>query len=245
MSERFFCADPHFGHKGMVMFTHGNENKPIRPWGLPVGKGAIEAGLVTEAEVLERVAAMDEAMVENWNRVVGPKDKVEVLGDVIIGRQQRATLGRLNGKKRLRMGNHDIFTKNNNADYAEFFEEITAYKVFDDLICSHIPLHPESVKERWKANVHGHLHTGRVMLTKVIPVEPIQVKQVRIGGIFTNVIEQEQVEVIDPTYLCVSMEHINFTPITMEEVYRRIAEQQEDAEKRWGWSRTDPVKGKH
>jgi len=219
MAERFFCADPHFGHKGMVMFTHGNDNKPIRPWGLPVGKGAIEAGLVTEAEVLERVAAMDEAMVENWNRVVGPCDKVEVLGDVIIGRTQRHILGRLNGKKRLRMGNHDIFVKNNNRDYTEYFEEITAYKVFDDLICSHIPLHPDSVKERWKANVHGHLHTGRVMKTNDL-YEQWSRDEITWGP------EPAQ-QVIDPNYLCVSMEHIDYTPITMDEVYRRIAQQQE------------------
>jgi calcineurin-like phosphoesterase family protein len=105
------------------------------------------------------------------------------------------------------MGNHDIFIKHNNRDYAEHFEEITAYKVFDDLICSHIPLHPASVKERWKANVHGHLHTKRVMMS-----EPTWW-----GG---------SREVLDPKYLCVSMEHIDYTPITMDEVYRRIEEQQ-------------------
>lgn len=223
MSERFFCADPHFGHAGMIMFTHAppNAGKPIRPWGRPVGKG----GEMSDEEKLERVTAMDEAMIENWNRVVGPKDKVEVLGDVIIGRSQRNTLARLNGRKRLRMGNHDIFIKNNNADYAAHFEEITAYKVFDDLICSHIPLHPECVKERWKANVHGHLHTNRVMMQNP---------------------ESRLVEaVIDPTYLCVSMEHIDYTPITIDEVYRRIAEQQEAAAAEWGWKRQPTVPGKH
>ncbi len=216
MPERFFCADPHFGHRGMVMFTHGNEGKPIRPWGLPLGKVRKFDDLDPEeqAEVIRRTAEMDEAMVENWNRVVGPKDKVEVLGDVIIGRTQRHTLGRLNGKKRLRMGNHDIFVKHNNRDYAEYFEEITAYKVFDDLICSHIPLHPESVKERWKANVHGHLHTGRVMKFS--------------GRVLSHAQGERPVmeQIIDPRYLCVSMEHIEYTPITMEEVYRRIEDQQ-------------------
>lgn len=231
MAERFFCADPHFGHKGMVMFTHGNENKPIRPWGVPVGKKGLEEGLVTETEIAERVQAMDEAMIDNWNRVVGPKDKVEVLGDVIIGRSNRHTLARLNGRLRLRMGNHDIFIKNNNADYAEYFEEITAYKVFNDMICSHIPLHPESVKERWKANVHGHLHTGRVMTIATVSDPDYH------GG--------RTIEVIDPIYLCVSMEHIDYTPIHIDEVYRRIAEQQEEARASYGWERTPKVEGKH
>lgn len=208
MANRFFCADPHFGHKGMVMFVAGG--KPIRPWGIPVGKVTFdELEPEIQADILRRTEEMDEALVENWNRVVGPNDKVEVLGDVIIGRTQRHTLGRLNGKKRLRMGNHDIFVKHNNRDYAEYFEEITAYKVFDDLICSHIPLHPDSVKERWKANVHGHLHTGRVMKPK--------------PGFINRILGKE---IIDPRYLCVSMEHIDFTPISMEEVYERIAVQQ-------------------
>jgi len=206
MAERFSCADLHFGHKGMVMFTSGG--KPIRPWGTPVGKVKFDdLDPETQADIMRRVEEMDEAMVENWNRVVGPKDKVEVLGDAVIGRQQIHTFGRLNGRKRLRMGNHDVFVKNNNRDYAQYFEEITAYKVFDDLIMSHIPLHPESVKERWKANVHGHLHTKRVMMTK----------QTWWGGVQ---------EVIDPRYLCVSMEHIDYTPLPMDEVYRRIEEQQ-------------------
>ena len=219
MSERFFCADPHFGHKGMVMFVSGG--KPIRPWGIPVGKVKFdELDPDTQADIMRRVEEMDEAMVENWNRVVGPKDKVEVLGDVIIGRTQRHTLGRLNGKKRLRMGNHDIFVKKNNADYAAYFEEITAYKVFDDLICSHIPLHPESVKERWKANVHGHLHSGRVMMTN-----PLWRKWAYDE---TDWGPEPVMAIVDPRYLCVSMEHIDYTPITMDEVYARIEKQQEN-----------------
>lgn len=213
MAERFFCADPHFGHKGMICFSDDN-GKPIRPWGRVCPKDEM-----SDEEAAERVSAMDEAMVENWNRVVAPGDKVEVLGDVIIGRRQLATIGRLNGRKRLRMGNHDIFTKKNNADYAQFFEEITAYKVFDDLICSHIPLHPESVKQRWKANVHGHLHTGRVMVSNPLYYswehDP------------TGWGPEPAKEIIDPRYLCVSMEHIDYTPITMDEVYRRIREQQQ------------------
>jgi len=209
MPERFSCADLHFGHKGMVMLTSGG--KPIRPWGTAVGKVKFDdLDPEVQADIMRRVEEMDEAMVDNWNRVVGPKDKVEVLGDAVIGRQQIHTFGRLNGRKRLRMGNHDVFVKNNNRDYAQYFEEITAYKVFDDLIMSHIPLHPESVKERWKANVHGHLHTKRVMMT--VPTWW--------GGAR---------EVIDPRYLCVSMEHIDYTPIPMDEVYRRIEEQQENA----------------
>lgn len=214
MAERFFCADPHFGHKGMVMFTKAD--KPIRPWGTPVGKGAIEEGRVSEEEIDERVEAMNEAMVENWNRVVGPKDKVELLGDVVINRRYLTILDRLNGKKRLRAGNHDVFHK----DYGKYFEEVTAYKEISPkggkgphIICSHIPLHHREM-DRWDVNVHGHLHTERVMKTVT-----------EVSGYGDTRLEDEY-EVIDPRYLCVSMEHIDYTPLSMEEVYQRIEEQQ-------------------
>jgi hypothetical protein len=156
MRNRFFFADPHFTHRGMVQFVR-NDGTPLRPWGRAV---TTETPMSPE-ECDERVAAMDEALVDNWNSVVGQYDKVELLGDVVINRKALPILDRLNGKKRLRMGNHDIFLK----DYAKYFEEVSAYKVMDDLVCSHIPLHHESVKQRWKANVHGHLHDGRVMRT--------------------------------------------------------------------------------
>lgn len=223
MAERFFAADLHLGHAGMIMFE--SEGRPIRPWGRPVGKKAIELGLMTQEEADERLAAHDEAIIDNWNRVVGPNDKVEVLGDVIIGRSKRDLLGRLNGKKRLRMGNHDIFVRRWNEDYKPYFEEITAYKVFDDLICSHIPLHPASVKERWKANVHGHLHTGRVMMPNPARVVWDHADAYGVASCWGP---QPPAEIIDPRYLCVSMEHISFTPIPMDEVYRRIEEQQEN-----------------
>lgn len=215
------------GHAGMIMFKGPDQTKPLRPWGRAVGKG----GEMSEEEKAERVMAHDEAIIENWNRVVGPSDKVYVLGDVIIGRSQLPTLGRLNGKKRLYMGNHDIFIKKWNADYQPYFTEISAYKVFDDLICSHIPLHPESVKERWKANVHGHLHANRVKT--IMPRRGILGKAIDIFA---------PREAIDPIYLNVSLEQIDYTPISMDEVYARIAAQQEEAAERYGWERHSPWK---
>ena len=227
MAERFFAADLHLGHAGMIMFKGPDQSKPLRPWGRAVDKG----GEMSEEEKAERVAAHDDAIVERWNAVVGPSDKVYVLGDVIIGRSQLPTLGRLNGKKRLYMGNHDIFIKNWNRDYQPYFTEISAYKVFDDLICSHIPLHPESVKERWKANVHGHLHANRVMT------------HMPRSGLLGKVIDIfAPREAIDPIYLNVSMEQIDYTPIVMDEVYARIAAQQEEAAERYDWERHSPWK---
>jgi calcineurin-like phosphoesterase family protein len=95
-------------------------------------------------------------MVDNWNRIVRPVDKVYHLGDVVINRKNLSILDRLNGKKILIKGNHDIFQLK---DYTKYFKDIRAYRVFPGhrTIMSHIPIHPDSL-ERWKLNIHGHLH---------------------------------------------------------------------------------------
>jgi len=137
MAGLYLIADTHFGHKGMCTFTD-NDGVKLRPF--------------------ETVEEMDEVLVANWNNVVKPHDKVYHLGDVVINRRALVTLVRLNGTKVLIKGNHDIF---NLADYSPYFKDIRAYKVLDNIICSHIPLHPYC-KARFKGNIHGHTHTNKM-----------------------------------------------------------------------------------
>lgn len=125
----------------------------------------------------------------------------------MINRRALPIFDRLNGKKKLIMGNHDIFPIK---DYLKHFYEVAAYRIMDDLVMSHIPIHEESLKQRWRANVHGHLHDGRVMRQIPSPFE----------GVVVDGIEKH------PRYLCVSVEHTDFAPLPMDEVLRRIAEQQ-------------------
>lgn len=134
------CADPHFGHLGVCKFTRADGTTKLRPWSDP--------------------DEMDEAMVKMWNEVVAPKDRVNILGDVVINRRCFKTLGRLNGRLRLVAGNHDVFQLR---DYTKYFDDIKAYEVKDGIIMSHIPIHPMSM-ERFGCNVHGHLHEHRVRL---------------------------------------------------------------------------------
>ena len=105
------------------------------------------------------VNEMDEAMVERWNAVVKPNDKVYHLGDVFINRKHQFTLNRLNGDKVLIKGNHDIFSLEN---YTPYFRDIRAYHVLDRFIMSHVPVHPGQLA-RFKGNVHGHLHGNLVL----------------------------------------------------------------------------------
>lgn len=79
----FVTSDQHFGHARIIELTG-------RPY----------------ADVEE----MNRALIENWNRVVGPTDTVLHLGDLALG-HRRDTIPitkALNGRKLLIAGNHDI-----------------------------------------------------------------------------------------------------------------------------------------
>lgn len=145
MKNVFLISDTHFGHANMYTFLR-------------------EDGTRVRQE-FQNVQEADEAMVDRWNAVVNPKDKVYHLGDVVINRKFMHTLSRLNGDKVLIKGNHDIFRLE---DYTPHFRDIRAYHVLDRAILSHVPIHPSQLG-RFKGNIHGHLHEKLVMGVDFVP----------------------------------------------------------------------------
>ena len=183
MSAVFLVSDTHFGHKGVCHFTRNDNVTKLRPWDTP--------------------EEMDEAMVKAWNERVKPTDKVYHLGDVVINRKSLGIMRRLNGDKVLIRGNHDIFRDD---EYRLYFRELRAYHVVEGMIFSHIPLHPESLG-RFGVNIHGHLHSNRVM------------KPGSAAGEFAT-------QVVDTRYHCVCVEQTpDFAPILFEDVKKRIVEE--------------------
>ena len=178
MPSVFLVSDTHFGHAGVCRFTRDDGFTKLRPWDNP--------------------DEMDEAMVKAWNETVKPTDKVYHLGDVVINRKALGIMRRLNGDKVLIRGNHDIFRDD---EYRQHFRELRAYHVMNGMILSHIPLHPESLG-RFGVNIHGHLHSNRVMMDNGY------------GG-----------RVIDPRYHNVCVEMTDFRPILFEDVLKRIQEE--------------------
>ena len=136
----------------------------------------------------ESVEHMDEHMVHCWNKTVSPNDKVYHLGDVRMSKKHLPILTRLNGEKVLIKGNHD---KEKLSEYTKYFKDVRGSHQFDGLIMTHIPIHITSLA-RWGLNVHGHTHSNSVML--------------------------EYTQKKDPRYLCVSVEQIDYTPISLEQV---------------------------
>jgi calcineurin-like phosphoesterase family protein len=188
--NRFVISDTHFGHTNIWAKFKRPDGKPTRPF--------------TSNE------EMDETMIERWNAKVKPGDTVYHLGDVVINQKSLHLVSRLNGRKILVRGNHDIFKDKQYADVG--FEQIHGVRVFvDKFILSHIPLHPDCVTERFKVNVHGHLHANEIMRTRTNMVH----------GYMTGLVTEP-----DPSYLCVSVEHTNYEPLHFDEVQARI-------DKRW------------
>ena len=186
MPSVFLVSDTHFGHAGVCRFTRDDGVTKIRPW--------------TDPE------EMDEAMVKMWNETVKPTDKVYHLGDVVINRKSLKIMHRLNGDKVLIRGNHDIFRDD---EYREHFRELRAYHVMNGMILSHIPLHEASLG-RFGVNIHGHLHTNRVMKPRGIDAKT--------GATLYG-------DEIDPRYHCVCVEQTDFRPILFEDVIQRIKDE--------------------
>ena len=140
MKEVFLTADLHLGsEKTACVFTREDGTK-LRPF--------------------ESAEHQDEVLVQNWNSVVKPTDKVYVLGDVCMKAKDLKTMLRLNGDKVLVAGNHDIFGAK---ELLKYFRDVRAYHVMDRILFSHVPVHTDSIG-RFRANIHGHLHERVVQL---------------------------------------------------------------------------------
>lgn len=179
MSGRtWLYADPHFFHEGVCRFTRHDGTK-LRPW--------------------NNADEMSEWMIAEYNKLVDPGDRVYILGDVAMNRKALdRSVPRLNGRKVLVKGNHDI---DKLSYYAQYFDDVRAYVVKKGFILSHIPIHPGSMG-RWAINIHGHLHANSV--------EPI------VGGPWVGYEES-----YDPRYFCACVEQTNFRPILLDDILKQ------------------------
>lgn len=168
----FVISDTHFNHGKILKFVDG-DNRPIR-------------------EGFDSVEHMNEEMISRWNSVVRPEDKVYHLGDVYFGDAEAADaiLKRLNGKKRLIVGNHDRI---NSPVLLSNFQKIMFWRIFREYGCvlSHVPLHDSTMGESSNFNVHGHIHQ--------------------------NAPPSER-------HICVCVEHINYTPVLLEDLMQSAHE---------------------
>lgn len=158
-SKLFFISDPHFHHTNVIEYCN-------RPWG--------------------DIKTHDEALVQNWNRVV-PKDGEVICGGDFIWTGNidwiKSIVEKLNGKIHLILGNHDYQNKLDREIFKSIFASVSDMiylQVKDEdtssghmnFIISHYPM---MYWRRGYYHLHGHVHSGeRSTASEKVPFHPMR-----------------------------------------------------------------------
>lgn len=171
----WLISDTHFFHANILRFTD-------------------DEGNLIRGSRFSSVEEMNQCMLDNWNSVVKPGDKVYHLGDVFMGDKEQFVKywSKLNGKKNLIVGNHDDIKW---MAQKELFSKIYMWRMFTEfgLLLTHVPIHESGLRRGAPTdetapmllNIHGHIHQNPS------PTEH---------------------------HRCVCVEHIDYTPINIEEL---------------------------
>jgi len=177
VSNLFFTSDTHYFHKNIIKYS----NRPF-----------------------EDVQEMNQALIDNWNKVVTPKDQVWHLGDFSFGNyeQTKNVLRQLNGHKNFIWGNHDqVFEKDTSLLGA--FDSVQHYKELrwngQKIVLCHYPILSWNGAHRGSWMLHGHCHTS---------VDYLNIKTIRLD---------------------VGVDGHNYTPISFEEVNKIMKNKSYDA----------------
>ena len=144
MGKLFIYSDSHFGHANIIHYA----NRPYAS-----------------------VEEMNEDLIKRWNETVSPDDMVIHLGDFGFGPidRQRRIFERLNGEKRLILGNHD--GNRTRMERIGFIDPVKSldYKLGDTTI--HMVHNPANARPEGQFDIvlYGHLHNTKCEKFDKIP----------------------------------------------------------------------------
>lgn len=166
----FFVADLHLGHSHILTYE-------------------------AKARPFDGIDRHDRGLVEAWNAVVGEKDLVWILGDFAWSRERADwALKRLNGRKKLVLGDHDARWFDA-CDHGPHFERVGGVEKWKHGIAlCHAPILVGEGK--YVRCIHGHTHSHRVP-------------------------DPADGDAESPQYACVSVEHTGLAPISWENLAKR------------------------
>jgi calcineurin-like phosphoesterase family protein len=140
----------------------------------------------------------DEYIVQKYNSVVHKRDVTYILGDVTMEKASPYhILDRLNGIKHVVLGNHD--RRQDVKKLLDHVDSVAGMIKYKGIFLTHCPVHPMEMGYRVKHNIHGHIH------------EKLVEKDFTLFGI-------PLFKRVDRRYHCVSCEHVDYTPKTLEEL---------------------------
>lgn len=180
----FFTSDTHFGHANIIRFCK-------RPF--------------------ENVEEMNEALIENWNKVVSDDDTVFHLGDFAFGGSNvwKEIIPRLKGHINLIIGNHD--RKNLRQGYMSLFNMVVPQLQIEiedtSIYLNHYPFLCYGGSYRGVWQLFGHVHSGP-------GADGLDISRLR---------------VLLPTQYDVGVDNNNFTPISYKEVKNKIETQKNES----------------
>jgi len=140
----YFTSDNHFGHNNILQLGKG------RPF--------------------DSLSEMEEAMIENWNRVVQKGDRIYHLGDFSFKAKQDhidSILRKLNGDKFLISGNHDSKAVLKSQHWSQVWQYREISIEGQKIILSHYPFQEWNRSWHGSWHLHGHCH-GNLAWTPTI-----------------------------------------------------------------------------
>ena len=131
----YYIADTHFDHENIIHF----DNRPFKS-----------------------VEEMNDYLIKCWNSVVTNDDHVYILGDFCWSTEKRwiELLEKLNGRKTLIRGNHDIAPSTSR----KYFEDVKEYKEISDngrkVVLCHYPIPCYKNHFYGWYHLYGHVHSS-------------------------------------------------------------------------------------
>lgn len=184
--KTFFTSDTHFNHGNIIRFCR-------RPF--------------------DNAEQMNEALIRNWNSVVGQDDVVFHLGDFCLGgsAEWAKVLDRLNGRIHLVLGNHDM--KNFRQGFMHRFEDVSMQRYIEigkqRIVLNHNPFlcYGGAYGDIWQ--LFGHVHTGP----------------------YNTGFDAPRLRMLMPMQYDVGVDNNDFTPVSFERVKAIIQKQVEQFNK--------------
>lgn len=165
-----FISDLHFGHKGMAQSYRKFQDEYYQ----------------------------DEYIISQWNKVVKKQDLTYILGDITMEKKDHYyQLDRLNGKKKVVLGNHDMIQ--HVPELLKYVDGVAGMIEYKGFILTHCPVHKQELYEKYRGNIHGHLHNNFVLMDPML----------------ADYLGQK-----DPKYINVCCDVIDYTPRTIEELIK-------------------------
>jgi calcineurin-like phosphoesterase family protein len=181
MGKNFYISDLHFGHKNIIRY----DNRPFK---------------TTEE--------MDNALIENWNKVVSNEDTVYILGDISWHDDYKTAeiFRQLKGTKILIKGNHDNIKRD--SELAKCFARIQDYAELyldkkNKVVMSHYPMPFWNGQFRDTVHLYGHVHNSHQWniveswMSEARALQDIPMRAYNVG--------------------CM-MDYMNYTPRTLDEI---------------------------